>query len=391
MGNKSNKEKKHNSKKENKQSQIEFTIFPLIEKSELKFEKKEERCITSFTFLKNNMIIFTFKGGIIKLYEFEKNKEEIKSKEILSLEENEYCFNYVIQLYDNNIAICSEDGTLKIFKLLLETNEKYKIVQKIDEINHDPIYIIKELQNKNLVLGCWKNILVYQKAEQYELINKIMIKDYTFSILEIAPNEIIATHCELKTLTGHNFNTYKFYTIPNIESNENNNIICNYDNKRDIIFVAFNNGINIVSITKKLLIKKIILNEIITSICPFEMNINLKHRKNSNKKIFGLLLGAKRKIYGEKTNYAYSLLQIGFNLNKKNEGKISNDNDDIGEIECIQISRKDRIHYYDITNLQNSSWNKNIDVFDFINNKNEQLIFSSGNEDKMFKFWKIKK
>ena len=122
-----------------------------------------------------------------------------------------------------------------------------------------------------------------------------------------------------------------------------------------------------------------------------EMNINLKHRKNSNKKIFGLLLGAKRKIYREKTNYAYSLLQIGFNLNEKNEGKISNDNDDIGEIECIQISRKDRIHYYDITNLQNSSWNKNIDVFDFIDNKNEQLIFTSGNEDKFFKFWKIKK
>ena len=44
--------------------------------------------------------------------------------------------------------------------------EKIKIIQIINEMNKDPIYIIKELENQNLVLGCWKNILVYQKASE---------------------------------------------------------------------------------------------------------------------------------------------------------------------------------------------------------------------------------
>ena len=52
------------------------------------------------------------------------------------------------------------------------------------------------------------------------------------------------------------------------------------------------------------------------------MEINIE---NKNKKIFGLLLGAKRKIFGEKVNYAYSMLQIGFNMNNKDQGNIYDD------------------------------------------------------------------
>ena len=292
-------------------------------------------------------------------------------------------------MQDDNIAACSEDGTVKIIKLFLDSKigsskEKCKIIQVMHEMNTDPIYIIKELQNQHLVLGCWKNILVYQKASKYELINKIKCGEYTFSILEISPNEIVATHSDSKTLTGHNFNNYEFYSIENIESNENNNIISKYNNTRDIIFVGFDKGINIVSIVNKILIKKIILNEIISSVCPIEMNVDLGY---TNKKVWGVMLGAKRKVYGEKVNFAYSMLQIGFNLNEKDEGVIhANDNKDIKyEI----ISRKDRIHYYDITNLQNSIWDKNKDSLNFIENKDEQWIFTSGNEDKLIKIWKF--
>ena len=372
-----------------KEVKKKFQVIQKIENCEKKFEKKEERCITSFTLLKNSRIVLTFKGGIIKFYQLEKNQNEIQLRELIRLEEEEYCFNYAIELQDDNIAACSEDDSVKIIQLFLDSKigsskEKCKIIQVMHEMNRDPIYIIKELQNQNLVLGCWKNILVYQKASKYELINKIKCGEYTFSILEISPNEIVASHSDSKTLTGHNFNNYEFYSIENIESNENNNIICKYNNTRDIIFVGFDKGINIVSIANKKLIKKIILNEIISSVCPIEMNVDLGY---TNKKVWGLMLGAKRKVYGEKVNYAYSMLQVGFNLNEKDEGVINaNDNKDIKyEI----ISRKDRIHYYDITNLQNSLWDKNKDTLNFIENKDEQWIFSSGNEDKLIKIWKF--
>ena len=372
-----------------------FEVIQKIENCENKFEKKDERCITSFAILKNNRIVLTYKGGIIKFYQFYKNQNDIHLIELIRLEEDEYCFNYAIELQDDNIAACSEDGTVKIIQLFLDnkaktqteeaSKEKYRIIQIIKEMNNDPIYIIKELQNQHLVLGCWKNILVYQKASKYELINKIKFGEYTFSILEISPNEIVATHSDSKTLTVHNFNNYKFNTIENIESNENTNIICKYKNNRDIVLVGFDKGINIVSIVNKILIKKIILNEIISSVCPIEMEVDLGLNKT---KIWGVMLGAKRKVYHEKVNYAYSMLQIGFNLNENEQGEIDIENNK--DIKYEFISRKDRIHYYDITNLQNVLWNKNKESLDIMDNKNEQWIFSSGNEDKLIKIWKFK-
>ena len=59
-----------------------------------------------------------------------------------------------------------------------------------------------------------------------------------------------------------------------------------------------------------MLVKNIVLNEIISSLCPIEMNVDIG---DGNKKIWGLMLGAKRKIFGEKVNFAYSMLQVGFN------------------------------------------------------------------------------
>ena len=409
MGNKNNKNKKNEKSKnqgelqknlrnidnniEGKNSIIKpkIKILEKIENCEKKLENKDIRCITSFALLRNNRIVFTFKGGFIKFYEFIKNPQnQIELKELLTLEEEEYCFNYAIELYDYNIAACSEDGTLKIIKLFFDEkpknpDKKHEIIQVILEVNKDPIYIIKEIQNHNLILGCWKNILVYQKAIQYELIHKIKIQDYNFCIFEITPNVIIASHSETKTLTGHDFNTYEFYTIKNIESNENNNIIKTYNNNKNIILVGCNNGISIVSILKKALIKKIVLNEIISSICPIQMEVNFGD-KNGNKKIFGILLGAKRKIYGEKVNYAYSMLQLGFNVEK--EGIIDDEEDGKG-IEYKTISRKDRIHYYDVTNLQNSFFDKNKESLTMIENKEQQWIFTSGNEDKLFEIWKF--
>ena len=355
--------------------------------------------------LRNNRILITFKGGILKFYEFEKNDgsqpdvtdednpsepNKIKLKLLLRLEEDEYCFNYGIELYNRNVAVCSEDGTVKIIKLYFdeenkENNEKHKIIQIIREKNQDPIYTIKEMNNHNLVLGCWKNILVFQESHEYELINILKIGEYTFSLLELSPNEIVASHSDSKTLTIHNFNDYNSYKINEIESNENNNIICKYNNKNEIIFVAYDKGISIVSIIKRCLIQKIELGEIISGLCPMIIHLDIGNGKNE--KIFGLLCGAKRKVYGEKVNFAYSLLQLGFNINNKDMGVI--DEKDDKKIEWKILSRKDRIHFYDINNIKNSIFCQNNDTLKINENKDEQLIFSSGNEDKRLNIWKI--
>ena len=156
--------------------------------------------------------------------------------------------------------------------------------------------------------------------------------------------------------------------INNIESNENNNIICKYNNKNEIVLVAYNEGISIVSIIKRCLIKKIVLKEIISGLCPIMMDSDVGGSKTE--KIFGILCGAKRKIYGENVNYAYSLLQIGFNLNDKDKGEI-----DINKsIEYKEISRKDRVHFYDVNNLKNSMFLKNNDTLTIKDDKNEQFI-----------------
>jgi WD40 repeat protein len=364
----------------------EFRVIEKIENCELKLENRDERCITSFELLRNNRILITFKGGIIKIYELEKIGNVIQLKELLRLEEDEYCFNYGIELKDGNLAVCSEDGTIKIIKLLfdenVQSNEKHKIIQKMEDKNQDPLYTIKQLENEDLAVGCWKNILIYQKADKFELINKIYVNEYTFSILELTPNVIITSHTESKSLTIHDLNNYENDVIKDIESNENNNIICKYNNKNEIVLVAYDKGINIVSIVKKCLIKKIVLNEIISGLCPIMMDADVGGK---NEKIWGVLCGAKRKIYGENVNYAYSLLQIGFNLNNKGKGEIDIEK----EIEYKEISRKDRVHYYDVNNLKNSIFLKNNDTLTIKDDKNEQWIFSAGNEDKLLKIWKF--
>ena len=364
----------------------EFRVLEKIENCELKLENRDERCITCFELLRKNRILIVFKGGIIKIYELEKNGNVLQLKELLRLEEDEYCFNYGIELKDGNLAVCSEDGTIKIIKLLfdekVQTNEKHKIIQKMTDKNQDPLYTIKQLENEDLAVGCWKNILIYQKADKFELINKIYVNEYTFSILELTPNVIVTSHTESKSLTIHDLNNYENDVIKDIESNENNNIICKYNNKNEIVLVAYDKGINIVSIVKKCLIKKIVLNEIISGLCPIMMDSDIGGR---TEKICGVLCGAKRKIYGENVNYAYSLLQIGFNLNDKDQGEIDIEKD----IEYKRISVKDRVHYYDVNNLKNSLFLKNNETLTIKDDKNEQWIFSAGNEDKLLKIWKF--
>ena len=435
MGNKDSKKKKNKNKNENEKKRNDinnykkngininekYTSYKInidknieidekIENYELKAFIKDERCITSFTIIKNNKILITYRGGLIKLYEFilDKNNQNYKFIEIIRFEGEEYCFNYGIELHNGNLAICSEDSTIQIIELNDDkindknknknvdknkiedknNDKKFKIVQTVD-LNDEPLYLIKQLMERELVLGGWNFIFVYTyvaSINKFELISKVQVEDRTFSLIELYKDVIVSSQCYSKQLTIYNIITCEREIIKNIESNENPNILCKYDFgiiKKDIIlFVASDKGISIVSINKKCLIYFIQLNEEVSSICPFIATI--KDKKNNKNENFSLLCGIKKRVYGQSVNYYYNLLQIGILFNKdknKDKKKDKNDNNNYN-ISIYIISEKERAQLNIIKEILNTRLFSNV-----IMNSNEQMFLTCGTEDKRLHFW----
>ena len=86
--------------------------------------------------------------------------------------------------------------------------------------------------------------------------------------------------------------------------------------------------------------KNIIINEIVTSLCP--LMIHLIGKKSNPENIpekFSLLCGVKKRVYGQKVNYYYNIIQYGFNLDdkNKNKGEIIFDKDENKNIKCYKI------------------------------------------------------
>ena len=424
MGNKSNKEDK-NKKNQNEDSN-KIKIKEKINENIVNYDSisciLEKRCITSFTILRHNKLMLTFKGGIIKIYELinsNPNNNEIKINEIIEMELDEYCFNYGIELKNGDLAVCSEDSTIKIIQIIFDNdknndiknnnkeknlnsdtntnnnninNNKYLIKQNIEK-GDDPLYIIKEFLKGELVVGSWIYLYIFIKVpsiNEYELINKIGIDDRTFSLIELKKGEILSSQCYSKTLTIYNIKTNEISLIKGIESNEHPNILCKYNNQNEIVFVAHDNGINIVSITHKCLMKNIIINEIVTSLCPLMIHlINKKSNPENIPEKFSLLCGVKKRVYGQKVNYYYNIIQYGFNLDdkSKNKGEIIFDKDENKNIKCYEISEKERAQLNEINAIGNSIFLEN----EILNiNKNDQIIISIGSEDRRLKLWKNK-
>ena len=403
MGNKNNKEEKNKDK-------IKYT--GIIEQYNSKLNHKDKACITSFSILRNNRIMLTFKEGKVKIFKLVTNNDNIELKEIIIMELDEYCFNYGIELKNGNIALCSEDSTLNIIKLSYDDDNKqneendinqiqdkqnYSIIQKID-LKDEPFYIIKELAKGELIIGGWNHLLIFAilpYSDKYELINKVFIEDRTFSLIELSVGEIISSQCYSKTLTLYNIYECEIKIINNIESNENPNIICKYNDKNDIVFVAHDKGINIVSVTDKCLIKNIVFEDIISSLCP--LNINSKTEKTKDdKEIFTLLVGTKKRVIGRKVNYIYNIIHIGFNFsNKSNKGEIiyNTKNKENSENKEYLISEKKEVHFNEIKQINVIKRNiifsdKDIDK-DKTQNKENKIIISMGSEDRRLIFWEM--
>ena len=356
--------------------------------------------------------MLTFKEGKVKIFKLVTNNDNIELKEIIIMELDEYCFNYGIELKNGNIALCSEDSTLNIIKLSYDDDNKqneendinqiqdkqnYSIIQKID-LKDEPFYIIKELAKGELIIGGWNHLLIFAilpYSDKYELINKVFIEDRTFSLIELSVGEIISSQCYSKTLTIYNIYECEIKIINNIESNENPNIICKYNDKNDIVFVAHDKGINIVSVTDKCLIKNIVFEDIISSLCP--LNINSKTEKTKDdKEIFTLLVGTKKRVIGRKVNYIYNIIHIGFNFsNKSNKGEIIYNTKikENSENKEYIISEKKEVHFNEIKQI--NVINRNI-IFsdkdigkDKTQNKENKIIISMGSEDRRLIFWEM--
>ena len=415
MGNKENKEKKNKDKikyTENIECIKNIKFTGIIEQYNSKLNHKDKACITSFSILRNNRILLTFKEGKVKIFKLVTNNDNIELIEIIIMELDEYCFNYGIELKNGNIALCSEDSTLNIIKLSYDDDNKqneendinqiqdkknYSIIQKID-LKDEPFYIIKELAKGELIIGGWNHLLIFAilpYSDKYELINKVFIEDRTFSLIELSVGEIISSQCYSKTLTIYNIYECETSIINNIESNENPNIICKYNDKNDIVFVAHDKGINIVSVTDKCLIKNIVFEDIISSLCP--LNINSKTEKTKDdKEIFTLLVGTKKRVIGRKVNYIYNIIHIGFNFsNKSNKGEIIYNTKikENSENKEYIISEKKEVHFNEIKQI--NVINRNI-IFsdkdigkDKTQNKENKIIISMGSEDRRLIFWEM--
>ena len=358
--------------------------------------------------------MLTFKGGKVKIFKLFTINDNIELKEIIIMELDEYCFNYGIELKNGNIALCSEDSTLNIIKLSYNDDNKqneendinqiqdkknYSITQKID-LKDEPFYIIKELSKGELIIGGWNHLLIFAilpYSDKYELINKLFIKDRTFSLIELSVGETISSQCYSKTLTIYNIYECETKIINNIESNENPNIICKYNEKNEIVLVAHDKGINIVSITDKCLIKNIKLKDIASSLCPLNIFIYTKKGKD-DKEIFTLLVGTKKRVFGRNVNYIYNIMHIGFNfLSKNNKGEIiySTETKEKIENKAYFISQKEAVHFNEIKQI--NVIKRNIIFNDKDNDKNKdkaqkkenKIIISMGSEDKRLIFWEM--
>ena len=390
----------------NKQKENEIKYTELFQNFNPKLDHKDKTCITSFSILRNNRILLTFKEGKVKIYKLVTTNDKIELKEIIIMELDEYCFNYGIELKNGNIALCSEDSTLNIIKLIyddekkqnkekdinqIQNNKYYLIIQKID-LEDEPFYIIKELTKGELIIGGWNHLLIFAilpYSDKYELINKVFIDDRTFSLIELSVGEIISSQCYSKTLTIYNIYECETSIINNIESNENPNIICKYNDKNEIVLIAYDKGINIVSVIDKCLIKNIPLKDIVSSLCPLKTYIYIKKGKDE-KEIFTLLVGTKKRVFDRNVNYIYNIKQIAFNLsNKNNKGEIIY-NKEIKEIIEKIISEKEAVHFNEIKQINIIEKNDIFSNKDKAQKKENKIIISMGSEDKKLIFWDIK-
>lgn len=195
-------------------------------------------------------------GGTIVLFKI--GEKGIFHKEILKLRRS----YYAIKLSDGRLLNCGMNDTMTIFSVNVD-EENGKIEEVLKSPDSDDIFVMCiELSNGNLVSGsCNCSIKLWKKKEKtYEIVEKkenILGQD-GICFFEISDKELVAisTRHELLFVDSNTLNiNSKIENIKTCVSNTSS--ICKFSD--DIIGIGggYGNGIYLIDIKKKILLKQV--------------------------------------------------------------------------------------------------------------------------------------
>lgn len=144
--------------------------------------KCHKYCVTSLCLLDDGRLASSSIDGRIIIY----NKKTFKTEIIIR--EHDKAINCLLKLESNILASCSEDSTIKIFKI---KQNKYETLQTL---NHHSNYVnqIKELKNKKLVSSSDDNSIIfyYKDNNQYLKDFQKLTEGLCYHIEQTKENEI---------------------------------------------------------------------------------------------------------------------------------------------------------------------------------------------------------
>ena len=171
---------KNNSPLINNSNEINLNFYPPSTKKNIFKWKDNILCLKVLS--SNNLAIGNLDCSIYILDE--------TLKEIINIKQHTKGVLFIEELKNKNIASCSSDCTIKIFKLLLKEKD-YELIQNIN-FNNNTIFKVFQLSNENLFSCCEDKTLIEWKLEKNSnkyFANKIFItKECCENAIEINYN-----------------------------------------------------------------------------------------------------------------------------------------------------------------------------------------------------------
>ena len=165
-------------------------------------------------------------------------------KEIININRHTNGVLYIEELKNKNIASCSGDWTIKIFKLLLKEKD-YELIQDIN-FNNNTIFKVFQLSNENLFSCCEDKSLIEWKLDNNNkyIANKLFISNKCCEdAIEINYNknnnnnlienkkEIVSCSFKEKCLYFWDLETKENFKIKKIKNSGTNNELVFYNNE----------------------------------------------------------------------------------------------------------------------------------------------------------------
>ena len=322
---------------------------------ELKSELTNTYIIRSIEFTSNNhILISTLKNIII----YKLNPEHYELIKVYEIKEFNNSINYVSQLSNGDLIICSLNN-INIIKLL-DNNESlsYSLIQKIIGKNDSyNVNKVVEVKDKNLLISCDKNNLIKfsknRETNLFEEVNYLSTNSEVKCIELINDNLFVSVEPEVQCIIFYRIDTMESNSVINNIQSTFGRYVISYIPQKNCIFVTGNQGIYLISTDSLKLTCFFKVGEWISSI-----NYDYYNKY--------LICGTwKKNTVNEQKIYNLILYKINVeNLDSKNK---SLDNINIKEVE-----RKNNVHYHDIVVIKSS----------------EEGFILTGSNDRTVKLWK---